>query len=55
MNAFCPKVEDMEVGLKLNLENKGGGGLKLSLEDSKCDVKDLDIKVEGGASWLYQG
>ncbi|KAL2944782.1 hypothetical protein RDABS01_033129 [Bienertia sinuspersici] len=50
------EVEDMEVGLKLGLENKGGGGgLKLSLMDSNCDVNDVDIKVEGGASWLYQG
>lgn len=48
------EVEDMEVGLKLSLENQGGT-LKLSLLDSKCDVEDVDIKLDGGASWLYQG
>ncbi|KNA22489.1 hypothetical protein SOVF_033760, partial [Spinacia oleracea] len=48
------EVEDMEVGLKVSLENQHGG-LKLSLLDSKCDVQDVDIKMDGGASWLYQG
>lgn len=44
----------MDVGLTLGLENKDGS-LKLSLLDSGCYVKDIDIRVEGGASWLYQG
>ncbi|XP_021755649.1 putative BPI/LBP family protein At1g04970 [Chenopodium quinoa] len=48
------EVQDMEAGLKLSLENHGGG-LKLSLLDSRCEVDDVDIKLDGGASWLYQG
>lgn len=48
------KVEDMKVGMKVSLKNQGGA-LKLSLEDSKCDIEDVDIKMDGGASWLYQG
>uniref|UniRef100_A0A803LXY5 Lipid-binding serum glycoprotein C-terminal domain-containing protein n=1 Tax=Chenopodium quinoa TaxID=63459 RepID=A0A803LXY5_CHEQI len=52
--AFGEYVQDMEAGLKLSLENHGGG-LKLSLLDSRCEVDDVDIKLDGGASWLYQG
>ncbi|XP_074320199.1 putative BPI/LBP family protein At1g04970 [Silene latifolia] len=48
------QVEDLEVELTTGLKNKEGS-LKLSVEESKCDVDDIDIKVEGGASWLYQG
>ncbi|KMT12829.1 hypothetical protein BVRB_4g089210 [Beta vulgaris subsp. vulgaris] len=48
------EVEDMKVGMKVSLKNQGGA-LKLSLEDSKCDIEDVDIKMDGGASWLYQG
>ena len=48
------KVEGMEVGLTLGLENRKGT-LKLSLEDCGCYVKDISIKLYGGASWLYQG
>ncbi|TXG55453.1 hypothetical protein EZV62_020709 [Acer yangbiense] len=44
----------MEVGLTLGLENRKGT-LKLSLEDCGCYVKDISIKLNGGASWLYQG
>ncbi|KAK9689397.1 hypothetical protein RND81_09G056700 [Saponaria officinalis] len=48
------QVEDMDVELTTSLKNNNGS-LKLSLLESKCDVDDIDIKVEGGASWLYQG
>ncbi|KAI9177211.1 hypothetical protein LWI28_012378 [Acer negundo] len=48
------QVEGMEVGLTLGLENRKGT-LKLSLEDCGCYVKDISIKLNGGASWLYQG
>ncbi|KAJ0112384.1 hypothetical protein Patl1_01906 [Pistacia atlantica] len=48
------QVEGMEVGLTLGLENQKGT-LKLSLMDCGCHVKDISIKVDGGASWLYQG
>ncbi|XP_042481396.1 putative BPI/LBP family protein At1g04970 isoform X2 [Macadamia integrifolia] len=44
----------MEVGLTLGLENQQGT-LKLSLMDCGCYVKDIDITLNGGASWLYQG
>ncbi|PKI32552.1 hypothetical protein CRG98_047050 [Punica granatum] len=48
------KVEGMEVGLTLGLENDGGT-LKLSLLECGCHVRDILIKLDGGASWLYQG
>ncbi|CAL0308916.1 unnamed protein product [Lupinus luteus] len=47
------KVEDMQVGLTLNLKNQEGT-LKLFLLDYGCYVRDLSIELEGGASWLYQ-
>ncbi|KAF2284848.1 hypothetical protein GH714_031201 [Hevea brasiliensis] len=48
------QVEGMQVGLTLGLENQNGT-LKLSLMDCGCYVKDISIKLDGGASWLYQG
>lgn len=48
------KVEGMEVGLTLGLKNQEGT-LKLSLMDCGCYVKDISIKLDGGASWFYQG
>ncbi|XWS75826.1 hypothetical protein CRYUN_Cryun01aG0125400 [Craigia yunnanensis] len=48
------KVEGMEVGLTLGSENHEGT-LNLSLMDSGCYVKEIAIKLDGGASWLYQG
>lgn len=48
------QVEGMEVGLTLGLENQQGN-LKLSLLECGCYVKDISIKLDGGASWLYQG
>lgn len=48
------QVEDMEVGMTVSL-TKPGENLELSLLESRCDVEDIDIKVDGGASWLYQG
>ena len=44
----------MEVGLTLGLENREGS-MKLSVEDCGCHVEDISIKLDGGASWLYQG
>lgn len=54
MSAASGKVEGMEVGLTLGLEN-WEGTLKLSLMDCGCYVKEISIKLDGGASWLYQG
>ncbi|KAK9285155.1 hypothetical protein L1049_024341 [Liquidambar formosana] len=48
------QVEGMEVGLTSGLENREGT-LKLSLMDCGCYVRDISIKLDGGASWLYQG
>lgn len=48
------KVEGVEVGLTLGLEIQEGT-LKLSLKDCGCYVKEISIKLDGGASWFYQG
>ncbi|KAK7372575.1 hypothetical protein VNO80_05960 [Phaseolus coccineus] len=48
------QVKGMEVGLTLGLENQEGS-LKLKLKDCGSNVKDISIKLDGGASWLYQG
>ncbi|KAJ1380409.1 Lipid-binding serum glycoprotein, C-terminal [Sesbania bispinosa] len=47
------KVKGMQVGLTVNLRNLEGT-LKLTLLDYGCYVGDLSIKLDGGASWLYQ-
>ncbi|KAL9244306.1 hypothetical protein vseg_018094 [Gypsophila vaccaria] len=47
------QVQGLQVGLTLGLENQEGK-LKLSLVECGCIVEDLIIKLEGGASWLYQ-
>jgi len=44
----------MKVELKLGLENQEGY-LDLKLKDCGSSVKDISIKLDGGASWLYQG
>ncbi|XP_062077578.1 putative BPI/LBP family protein At1g04970 [Humulus lupulus] len=48
------QVEGMDVGATVALEDQEGS-LKLSILESGCYVKDISIKVDGGASWLYQG
>ncbi|XP_038703636.1 putative BPI/LBP family protein At1g04970 [Tripterygium wilfordii] len=48
------QVEGMQVGLTLGIEI-GEGTLKLSLMEGGCYAKDILIKLDGGASWLYQG
>lgn len=48
------KVHGMEVGLTISLENIEGT-LKLSILECGCHVHDISIKLDGGASWLYQG
>ncbi|KAK7276894.1 hypothetical protein RIF29_18041 [Crotalaria pallida] len=47
------KVEDLQVGLTVNLRNQEGT-LKLILLDYGCEVGDLSINLSGGAAWLYQ-
>lgn len=48
------EVQGLQVGLAFGLVNKEGT-LKLSLLQSGCFVEDIRIKLDGGASWLYQG
>ncbi len=48
------KVEGMEVGVTAALKNQEGN-LKLSVLECECHVKYISIKLDGGASWLYQG
>ncbi|CAH2038891.1 unnamed protein product [Thlaspi arvense] len=48
------QVEGMEIGLSLGLQSDEGG-LKLSLSECGCHVKNISIELEGGASWFYQG
>ncbi|KAH7546800.1 hypothetical protein FEM48_Zijuj01G0239600 [Ziziphus jujuba var. spinosa] len=47
------KVEGMQVGVTVALEDQEGT-LKLNILDSGCHVKDISVKLDGGASWLYQ-
>lgn len=44
----------MEVGLTLGLEDQQGT-LKLSLMECGCNVNNITINLNGGASWFYQG
>ncbi|XP_061360703.1 putative BPI/LBP family protein At1g04970 isoform X2 [Gastrolobium bilobum] len=48
------QVEGMEVGLTLGLENQEGS-LELKLKDCRSYVEAISIKLDGGASLLYQG
>ncbi|EXB81102.1 Putative BPI/LBP family protein [Morus notabilis] len=48
------KVEGIDVGMTMALEDQEGT-LKVSILESGCYVRGLSIKMEGGASWFYQG
>ncbi|KAI7744632.1 hypothetical protein M8C21_001241 [Ambrosia artemisiifolia] len=48
------KVEGMEIGMTLGLYSQQGT-LRLSPVDCGCYVDYISIKLDGGASWLYQG
>lgn len=54
MNIAFAKVEGMDMGLTLSLQNQQGS-LALSLLECGCFVEDISINLDGGASWLYQG
>ncbi|CAN6204824.1 unnamed protein product [Urochloa humidicola] len=47
------QVEGMEVGVSMGMKNQNGS-LKLSVEECGCYMKELDITLNGGASWFYQ-
>ncbi|BAF19393.1 Os06g0309200 [Oryza sativa Japonica Group] len=44
----------MEVGITMQIKNYNGS-LSLSVLQCGCNVKDLVISLDGGASWFYQG
>ncbi|CAL5063778.1 unnamed protein product [Urochloa decumbens] len=43
----------MEVGVSMGMKNQNGS-LKLSVMECGCYMKELDITLNGGASWFYQ-
>ncbi|EEC80477.1 putative BPI/LBP family protein At1g04970 [Oryza sativa Japonica Group] len=47
-------VQGMEVGITMQIKNYNGS-LSLSVLQCGCNVKDLVISLDGGASWFYQG
>ncbi|KAJ1290150.1 hypothetical protein BS78_02G221200 [Paspalum vaginatum] len=47
------QVEGMEVGVSMGMKNQNGS-LKLSVMECGCYMEDLDITLNGGASWFYQ-
>ncbi|KAH6835642.1 hypothetical protein C2S53_007676 [Perilla frutescens var. hirtella] len=48
------QVEGLEVGLTLSPKTVEGS-LQLSILECGCYVNGISIKLDGGASWLYQG
>lgn len=48
------QVEGMDVGVSMGLKNENGS-LKLFVMECGCYMKDLDITLNGGSSWFYQG
>ncbi|WVZ65350.1 hypothetical protein U9M48_014730 [Paspalum notatum var. saurae] len=47
------QVEGMEVGASMGMKNQNGS-LKLSVMECGCYMENLDITLNGGASWFYQ-
>uniref|UniRef100_A0ACD5XV44 Uncharacterized protein n=1 Tax=Avena sativa TaxID=4498 RepID=A0ACD5XV44_AVESA len=47
------QVEGMDIGISMGMKNENGS-LKLFVTECGCYMKDLDITVNGGSSWLYQ-
>lgn len=43
----------MEVGVSMVMKNQNGS-IKLSVTECSCYMEDLDITLNGGASWFYQ-
>ncbi|KAL8226434.1 hypothetical protein R6Q57_016266 [Mikania cordata] len=48
------QVEGMEIGMTIGLYSQQGT-LRLSPQECGCYVNYISIKLDGGASWLYQG
>ncbi|XP_065862465.1 putative BPI/LBP family protein At1g04970 [Euphorbia lathyris] len=51
--AASVQVNDMEIWVTVTLKEEDGS-IKLSMLDRGCHLKDISIKMDGGASWLYQ-
>uniref|UniRef100_A0ACD6AK45 Uncharacterized protein n=1 Tax=Avena sativa TaxID=4498 RepID=A0ACD6AK45_AVESA len=47
-------VQGMEVGITMEIKNYNGS-LALNVSQCGCYVKNIDISLDGGSSWLYQG
>jgi lipopolysaccharide-binding protein len=43
----------MEIGISMGMKSQNGS-LKLFVLESGCYMEDLDITLNGGASWFYQ-
>ncbi|ANM65438.1 lipid-binding serum glycoprotein family protein [Arabidopsis thaliana] len=48
------EVKGMNVRITATLVNDNGS-LKIASRENDCTVKNIDIHINGGASWLYQG
>ncbi|KAL5200893.1 hypothetical protein ABZP36_035247 [Zizania latifolia] len=48
------QVEGMDVGISMGMKSQNGS-LKLFIVECGCNMKGLDISLNGGASWFYQG
>ncbi|XP_006661365.2 putative BPI/LBP family protein At1g04970 [Oryza brachyantha] len=48
------QVDGMDVGISMGIKNQNGS-LKLFVIECGCNMSSLDISLNGGASWLYQG
>ncbi|KAL1197734.1 putative BPI/LBP family protein [Cardamine amara subsp. amara] len=48
------KVNGMDLKITVTLVGDNGS-LKIASQASDCKVKNIDIHISGGASWLYQG
>ncbi|XP_019082628.1 PREDICTED: putative BPI/LBP family protein At3g20270 [Camelina sativa] len=48
------KVKGIDVKTTVTLLDDNGG-LKVASRESDCTVENIDIHINGGASWLYQG
>lgn len=48
------KVKGIDVKTTVTLFDDNGS-LKIASRESDCTVENIDIHINGGASWLYQG
>lgn len=48
------KVKGIDVKTTVTLLDDNGS-LKIASRESDCTVENINIHINGGASWLYQG